>query len=136
MRVYLGIKYHADNRNREIIELISQALTYCDCETICIRRDIEKWGEVALSPQELMRKTFELIRTCQLVVIDLTEKGVGLGIEAGFAYAHNIPVITVAPTEADVSNTLRGISKTVSFYRSLADLRECVRQGTLQGNLG
>jgi nucleoside 2-deoxyribosyltransferase len=34
-----------------------------------------------------MRLTFEKIDICDLVIIDLTEKSVGLGIEAGYAYA-------------------------------------------------
>jgi len=44
MKVYLGIKFHPDNRNRDRIELISQALSLYGCEIVCIRRDIEQWG--------------------------------------------------------------------------------------------
>ena len=77
MKAYLGIKFHPDNRNRDTIETVSQALESCGFETVCIRRDVEKWGAVHLSPHELMTRTFEVIRSCHLVVIDLTEKGVG-----------------------------------------------------------
>src|ERR1700733_4178462 len=86
MRAYIGIKFHPDDRNRETIELVSDALSSCGFETVCVRRDLEEWGAVTLSPQELMTETFEIIRACHLTVIDLTEKGVGLGIEAGYAY--------------------------------------------------
>ena len=81
MKAYLGIKFHPDNRHRETIEIFSQALEACGFETVCIRRDVEQWGVVHLSPHELMTRTFEVIRSCHLVVIDLTEKGVGLGNE-------------------------------------------------------
>jgi nucleoside 2-deoxyribosyltransferase len=123
MKVYLGIKFHSDNSNREAIEQIAQALEACGCETICIQRDIEHWGAVRLTPQALMPKTFEVLRSCQLVVIDLTEKGVGLGIEAGYAYAHGIPVITIARVGADISPTLQGISRTSYLYRGSEDLK-------------
>jgi len=123
MRTYLGAKYHSDDRNRGTIESISAVLTICGFQTYCVRRDLEVWGAVALSPQELMTKTFEAIRTCELTVIDLTEKGVGLGIEAGYAYAHAIPIITIAQEGSDVSGTLRGISRAVYLYKKPADLQ-------------
>jgi 2'-deoxynucleoside 5'-phosphate N-hydrolase len=125
MKAYLGIKFHPDDRNRETIELLSQTLASCGFETLCVRRDLERWGAVAMSPQQLMTSTFEAIRACHLAVIDLTEKGVGLGIEAGYAYAQMIPVITVAREGSDISDTLRGISQGIFFYRAPADLREC-----------
>src|SRR5262249_19910731 len=137
MKAYLGIKFHPDDRNRETIELVSQALASCGFETVCVRRDLEKWGAVTLSPQELMTKTFEIIRACHLTVIDLTEKGVGVGIEAGYSYAQTIPIIIIAREGSDISDTLRGISQAVYFYRSPADLRECfTRLRLLRTNQG
>lgn len=124
MKAYLGIKFHPDNRNRDTIETVSQAIESCGFETICIRRDVEKWGAVHLSSHELMTRTFEVIRSCHLVVIDLTEKGVGLGIEAGYAYAWSIPVVAIARGGSDISTTLRGISKEVGLYETSHDLRE------------
>jgi nucleoside 2-deoxyribosyltransferase len=113
---YLGIKYHADNRNRTDIEGLSSTLEACGYATWNVARDVERWGGVTLSSTELMRCTFDLIDRSDLVVIELSEKGVGLGIEAGYAYAKDIPVITVARAGADVSTTLRGISRAVFFY--------------------
>jgi 2'-deoxynucleoside 5'-phosphate N-hydrolase len=123
MNAYLGIKFHADNRNRDVIEMLSQVLATCGLITVCIRRDIERWGAVELSPQELMETTFDVMRSCQLAVIDLTEKGVGLGIEAGYVYACGISVVTIARSGSDISTTLRGISQAHCFYDRPADLK-------------
>lgn len=133
MRAYIGIKFHLDDRNRKTIEQLSEVLASCDFETVCVQRDVEEWGAITLSPQELMRETFEVIRSCQLVVIELTEKGVGLGIESGYAYAHAIPIITIARDGSDISNTLRGISQAVYLYRSAADLRNFFKQLKING---
>lgn len=121
-KAYIGIKFHDDASNKDIIDLVSQALSSAGFDTICIHRDVEEFGKVQLSPQGLMAKTFEIIRSCQLVVIDLTEKGVGLGIEAGYAHAQRITVITIARQGADISNTLRGISEEVYSYNDASDL--------------
>ena len=118
----MGIKYYADNRNREVIEGISAVLAQCGAVTSCVARDLEKWGEVELEPRDLMQKTFKIIDSCDLVIIELSEKGVGLGIEAGYAYAQGIQVVSVAKRGSDISETLRGISSRVAFYESFDDL--------------
>ena len=115
MRAYISIKYREDNSNKNCIEKISFALEQNGFETVCITRDIEKWGQIELSPEELMQRTFAEIDSSDLIVVDLTEKGVGLGIEAGYAYAKGIPVVVIAKTGSDISATLQGISQKLFF---------------------
>ena len=125
MRAYLSIKFHADGRNRTTIERISALLEEQGLDTICITRDLEEWGQVSFAPRELMRQTFEAIEASDVVVIELTEKGVGVGIEAGYAAAMSIPVVTIARAGADVSETLRGISQNVVLYEEYDELAGC-----------
>jgi len=122
MQAYLAIKYHADNANRDRIKGISAALAARGIRTLCIARDVEQWGAVHFDPHTLMQKSFDAIDACDLVVVDLTEKGVGIGIEAGYAHARHIPIVTIAQTGADISETLRGISDEVWFYEAYSDL--------------
>lgn len=122
MKVYIGIKYHEDYRNKSIIDKLSSVLEKMGHETICIIRDIEKEGQASYNSDELMKITFSEIDACDLVIIDLTEKGVGLGIEAGYAFAKGIPIITVAKYGSDISNTLVGISKRVIFYDDIEEI--------------
>jgi nucleoside 2-deoxyribosyltransferase len=116
------MKHFEDNRNRQLIEDITSLLSGKGFETINIIRYFEKWGEVNLSAQELMQKTFEIIDNCNIVLIDLTEKGVGLGIEAGYAFAKHKIIITIAETGANISKTLEGISTEIFAYDSLEEL--------------
>jgi nucleoside 2-deoxyribosyltransferase len=122
MRAYIAIKYHEDNSNRPRIEAIARALEACGFETVCIARDVEGWGEVDLSSHELMVRTFLAIDGCDLVIVDLTEKGVGVGIEAGYAYAQGKQILTIAQRGSDISATLRGISTAVLLYDRTTDL--------------
>lgn len=122
MKAYIGIKYHEDYSNKIVIDEISSVLEKRGYETVCIVRDIENEGQVEYNPCELMKLTFEKIDNCNLVVIDLTEKGVGLGIEAGYAYAKGIPIITIAKRGSDISETLVGISKEIIFYNNIQDI--------------
>ena len=78
MKAYIAIKYYQDNKNKVCIENISSALEHNGFETVCITRDIEKWGQVELSCEELMERTFQEIDNSDVIVIDLMEKGVGV----------------------------------------------------------
>jgi nucleoside 2-deoxyribosyltransferase len=128
MKAYLAIKYHPDNANQPSIEGISGALEACGFETVCIARDVERWGQVQLDPAELMARSFAEIDGCDVVVVDLSEKGVGVGIEAGYAYARRIPILTIAAQGADISTTLRGISRRIFQYRQFDELVDFFRQ--------
>jgi nucleoside 2-deoxyribosyltransferase len=81
-----------------------------------------------LDARELMARTFAEIQACDLVIVDLTEKGVGVGIEAGYARAKNISVIVIAQTGADISETLRGIARAVFCYAGAEDLMRFMRE--------
>ncbi|QUH21236.1 nucleoside 2-deoxyribosyltransferase [Alkaliphilus sp. B6464] len=122
MKAYIGIKYYEDYRNKIVIDELSSVLQKRGYETICIVRDIQNKGQEKYSSYELMKLTFEKIDICNLVVIDLTEKGVGLGIEAGYAYAKGIPIITIAKSGSDISETLEGISQKIIFYNNIEDI--------------
>lgn len=122
MKAYLGIKFYEDHRNREVIEGIVAALEQSGFQTVCMVRDVEQWGQIRFEPQPLMQRTFEEIDASDIVVIDLTTKGVGLGIEAGYAYAKGIPIVTVAKKGSDISETLRGISQGIFLYEDPGEL--------------
>ncbi len=119
---YLAIKFHENNQNKELIENICQSLTEAGIQTIVMARDYEKWGKVHFLPEELMKLTFELIDKTEMLIIEFSEKGVGLGIEAGYAFAKKIPIIVIAKEGSDISNTLKGISKEIIFYNNPKEL--------------
>lgn len=122
MKIFLSVKYHADQNNRQRIEAILGALEKRDLKIVCIARDVECWGQVHFDANELMRITFAKIDASDLVLVDLTEKGVGVGIEAGYAFGKRIPIVTIAERGADISTTLRGISRNVLYYNDPSQL--------------
>jgi nucleoside 2-deoxyribosyltransferase len=128
MKAFLAIKYHLDNANRPRIEGISAALETCGFETTCIARDVEQWGQVQLDPAELMDRAFAEMDKCDVVVVDVSEKGVGVGIEAGYAHARRIPILAIAGQGADMPTTLRGISRRIFWYGRFDELVDFFRQ--------
>ncbi len=132
MNIYFGIKYHSNLQNKKHIDFVLDTLESLGHKLSFIQRDLEQWGKKQVSAQTLMQKTFEHINHSDLVLIDLSEKGVGLGIEAGYAHAKQKPIIVIAKKGSDLSATLKGISSSVHFYGTKKDLRNIVQQLSLE----
>ena len=122
MMAFIAVKYHEDHCNRPLVEAITAALEHHGVPSRCIARDIEQWGACRFTPQVLMQHTFQAIDASTLIVIDLTEKGVGLGIEAGYAYARQKPIVVTARAGSAVSTTLTGIARHIFLYTHPGDL--------------
>lgn len=128
MKAYLAIKFYEDFSNKELIDQISNSLKKIGVETRVIVRDHEKWGKVKFTAKALMDLTFKEIDSCDILIIEFSEKGVGLGIEAGYSYAKEKPIIIIAKTGSHVSNTLKGIANTVIFYDKIFELEEKIKR--------
>jgi 2'-deoxynucleoside 5'-phosphate N-hydrolase len=127
-KAFLSIKYHEDAGNRQVVEALSSAIEQAGWKTVCIARDIERWGDVHFAPRELMGLTFKEIEASDLVAIELSEKGVGLGIEAGYAHARTKPIVTIARKGSDISATLQGISEDVLLYGNMGEVAAFFRK--------
>lgn len=57
------------------------------------------------------------------MVLEMSEKGVGLGIEAGYAVATNKPLIVLIRHDLELSNTLQGIADAVITYSHPTDIK-------------
>jgi nucleoside 2-deoxyribosyltransferase len=120
---YLGIKYYADNSNKALIEQLSSALELAGYRSFCVARDLEQWGNVSLTPQKMMSLTFEQIKHADIVVLDMSEKGVGLGIEAGYAKALGKKLIITLDSKFELSTTMQGIADTVLIYNDASNIK-------------
>jgi nucleoside 2-deoxyribosyltransferase len=122
LKIFIASKYFEDNRNKQLIEDLSDIIKERGFEPVCVIRDVEKWGTEQLSPRELMVRTFAAIDGCGIVLVELSTKGVGLGIEAGYAFARKKRILTIAPHNMEVSKTLAGISTKVCNYYDLSEV--------------
>jgi len=124
MNIYFGIKYVADFSNRPLIEHILNLLEAHGHETYCVVRDMEAWGERQYSPQRLMQETFERIGQADVVLIEFSEKGTGLGMEAGYGYAKDKPILVIAREAAEISTTMQGIAAEIILYPTIEQLEQ------------
>ena len=126
MKIFLAIKFHENLSNKKLIDDISNVLASSGNVVTVMARDYEKWGEIKFNPDELMKLTFKIIEESDLLLVEFSEKGVGLGIEAGYAHAKGVPIVVMAKTGSDISSTMRGIAKKVIFYDNPEELGSIV----------
>ncbi len=126
--IYMAIKFREDNSNRPLVEEIVAAIEGAGATVTVFVRDFEKWGKVRFEPAAMMAKAFEETRKADALVIEFSEKGVGLGIEAGYAAALGKPVVVLARTGSEISDTLRGLATKLIFYNEPNEVTLSLRE--------
>ena len=62
------------------------------------------------------------MQKCDCNIIEFSEKGVGLGINAGYCYAIGKPIFIIAKTGSDISTTISNLATKIIFYDQPKDL--------------
>ena len=123
---FFALKFHDGDADRAKVEAIEAALNKAGVEITLMARDVEKWGEAEIpAGKALMRDfAFPAMLQCDCNIIEFSEKGVGLGMNAGFCYASGKPIYVIAKTGSDISSTLADVADEVLFYDEPDDLIE------------
>ena len=122
MRAFLSIKFWGDDRNKQDVEGVIAAIENAGGEVYCFRRDAEKWGEIEFEPGDMMRITLSQIDRSDFLIADVADWPIGVGVEAGYAYAKGIPVICICQADKKVANTVAGLADSVVRYGHYGDL--------------
>lgn len=123
---FMSLKFHEGEEDKRKVDEITAALKKADIDNVVMVRDVEKYGEVKLPKgANLMRDyAFPAMEKCDMLIVEFSEKGVGLGIGAGYAAKLGIPIYVIAKTGSDISSTMRDVSSKIIFYDKPSDLTE------------
>lgn len=123
MNAYLSTKFEGDE-NEEIVNSLCAATTRAGFTVTCTNRDFDNFGRDDGDPGERLAFMFDAIEHCDLVILDVTEKGMGLGVEAGYAAALGKPVYAIVHEDADVSPTITILAERIIRFDSYTNLTE------------
>ena len=122
-KAFMTLKFYDGDVTKQKVEELTKALREADIENFVMIRDIEKYGKVTISNEDLMRNyAFPAMKKCDMLIIEFSEKGVGLGIGAGYAFANDIPIYIIAKTGSDISDTIKGLARKIIFYDKPQDI--------------
>ncbi|MCB0842753.1 MAG: hypothetical protein KDE26_05735, partial [Bacteroidetes bacterium] len=77
--------------------------------------------------KQMMDKAFAEIEACEFMVVELSHKAIGVGVEVGYARARNIPVVYLRRKGAPYSTTVGGCSDFEIEYENLEELDRKMR---------
>ncbi len=118
-KAYLAIGYQSRSLLSAEVETIRTALRESNWD-LCVFVD-----QYTFLPQQaagMMQQAFEEIRRSDLLIAEVTEKAIGVGIEMGYAAAAKLPVWYLRKQLAEYSTTAAGTASTIIVYDNAADL--------------
>jgi nucleoside 2-deoxyribosyltransferase len=78
--------------------------------------------------REMMQQAMTDIDHCDLLIAEVSDKAIGIGIEVGYAKAKNKPIIYIRKKDAEHSTTVSGISDLQIIYSDTNDLQKQLAQ--------
>ena len=123
---FFALKFHEGDEDKTKVEAIEKALNEAGVTITLMARDVEKWGKADIPEGKTLMTdyAFPAMRECDCNIIEFSEKGVGLGINAGYCYAIGKPIFVIAKTGSDISTTIGNLATKVIFYDTPEDLVE------------
>ena len=122
-KAFMSLKFYEGDATKKKVEELTLALEQAGIENFVMIRDVEKYGEVEISNKSLMKDyAFPAMEKSDMLIVEFSEKGVGLGIGAGYAFAKNIPIYIIAKNGSEISSTIEGLAKKIIFYDEMQDI--------------
>jgi nucleoside 2-deoxyribosyltransferase len=126
MRAYISVSYNKIHSLRNVLNCIStvaethhiQPFIFCDHYTF-----------TAAEEQLMMQQAMLDIDQCDILIAEVSDKAIGIGVEAGYAKGKNKPVIYLRQKDCEHSTTISGISNYSIIYENINDLEQQLTSG-------
>lgn len=120
MKAYISISFAKRYSLVEEVNSIIETLKKLNIESLIF---IDSYKFTPGQEKEMMERAMLSIDSCDLLIAETTDKGIGIGVEAGYAKAKGKPVIYIRSKNGEHSTTVSGISDFQVIYDDLGDLK-------------
>ena len=116
MKIYVGHSSAIDYKN-EIYRPIRESVINSQHEFVLPHETSDNPGN-----------TFEQLADCDLMIAEISEKSIGLGIELGWANRAGVPIVCLSKAGASYSPSIQTVCDRFSTYEDAGSLIEQIRQ--------
>src|SRR5260221_416703 len=121
MKAYISVGHSNRKFLDKELDTIADTLRTLDIEPFVF---IDNYNFDLTQERQMMQQAMTDIENCDLLIAETSDKGIGIGIEVGYAKAKSKPVIYVRQKNAEHSTTVSGISDYQIVYYDTDDLRK------------
>jgi 2'-deoxynucleoside 5'-phosphate N-hydrolase len=120
MQAYIAISYNKRKEMQPVLAAIKEVLAASFITPVVFA---EQYIFLPEQEKEMMQAAFTAIDHCDLLIAEVSDKAIGIGIEAGYAKAKNKKIIYLRYLEAEHSTTLSGLSDYSVIYSDIENLK-------------
>lgn len=121
MKVYISVSYAKRKFLDKEINTITEVLKKTEVVPFVF---VDNYKFDIAQEEQMMQQAMVDIESCDLLIAETSDKGIGIGIEVGYAKAKNKPIIYVRRKNAEHSTTVSGISDYQIMYSNTDELKE------------
>lgn len=129
MKAYVAVSYNKRQSLSNVLNCITTTLKQYRIEPLVF---VDQYQFTITEEKQMMQQAMAAIDDCDILIAETSDKGIGIGIEVGYAKAKGKPVIYVRHADAAHSTTVSGISNFQIIYTSNADLAEALKNIIIQ----
>ena len=120
MKAYISLSFAKRYSLVEEVSSIIETLKKLNIEPFIF---IDSYKFTPSQEKEMMEQAMLFIDSCDLLIAETTDKGIGIGVEVGYAKGKGKPVIYIRNKNGEHSTTVSGISDFQIIYDNLFDLK-------------
>jgi len=118
-KVYLAVSYSKRKQFDKEIDILKKLFDKNNIELLVF---VDKYNFKSNQEKEMMKTAFDEIDSCDFLIAELTTKSIGVGIEIGYAFAKEKPVLYLRKKGSEYSTTASGCSTYTIDYEDEFDL--------------
>lgn len=121
MKAYISISYNKRHELNDELQSIIETLKEFHIKPYVF---VDNFKFSSEQEKEMMYQAMKSINDCDLLIAETSDKGIGIGVEVGYAKAKGKPVIYIRSKSAEHSTTVSGISDHQIIYSDINDLKD------------
>jgi len=121
MQAYIAISF---NKRKELQPELDAIKAIVSANEIIPFVFVDTYSYSPVQEKQMMQQAFAEIDKCSLLIAEVSEKAIGIGVELGYAKAKGKPVIYLRNREAEHSTTAAGASDYCILYSNPEDLKK------------
>ena len=121
MNAFVALSFNHRHELAPVIDTVTRTLASFEIEAFAF---VYEYTFNPKHSKQMMQTSFQHIHDCDLLIAEVSHKGIGIGIEIGYATALGKPVYAIRHATAEPSTTAEGTATRTLIYQDTTDLAQ------------